>query len=786
MKKKKAWGLGGKFTLRGILILAAAMLVALFFIMSEVRETTQSYALEKIDSLAQENAETVSNQLEYPLAIAESLAQIMEGYEHIDVVDRRAYISNMMRSTLDNNESFLGVWACFEPDALDGQDKRNANSASSDGTGRFIPYWYRSGGKLALEPLADYETEGAGDYYLLARDSGQPAILDPYQYEIEGKQTLLTTVSAPIRSATGTVIGVTGIDIALSDLQSIQFGNAGYQSTQCYVLSDSGLYVIHPDAQAVGTQFTDNGLSEAKEILSSVSAGSSYSREGISQNTDALVKSIYIPLTIGDTASHWVSVIEVDEAEVMAPTRQMTLMLGCLFAGFLALISLGLYFMVRSSISKPLKETAALASALASGNLDAAVSIKTHDEIGQLKDILDHEVRNAFRDIASARLTAEKQAQYQSRQVDKLVVNLERLSKGDLHCDMAVDEADADTQEIGVLFRHISDNLHTSVNAIREYVGEVSAVLGEMSRKNFDVDISREYRGDFIALRQSINGISQSLSSVLLEISMSADQVAAGTQQVSDGSQNISQGATEQASSIEELTVSVGQIAEQTRLNAASAAQASALTSAARKDAELGSGHMKAMQDAMEAINEASLNISRIIKVIDDIAFQTNILALNAAVEAARAGVHGKGFAVVAEEVRNLAARSADAARDTTALIESSVRKAEAGTRIAGDTAGALASIVTGVEKAARLVEEIAVASGEQAAALAQVNHGIEQMGQVVQSNSATSQEAAAVAEELSSQAEMLKNMVGSFRVKSASAEAISAASRRSAHTDTP
>ena len=337
---------------------------------------------------------------------------------------------------------------------------------------------------------------------------------------------------------------------------------------------------------------------------------------------------------------------------------------------------------------------------------------------------------------------------------------LQEMAKGNLQIKME-GEYRGDHAEI-------KEALNGTIENIRSYISEIASVLQEIGNGNLDQSITADYKGDFIAIKDSLNNIIVSLSQVLGDIHTAADQVTVGSKQVSDASQALSQGSTEQASTIQQLTASITEIANQTRQNAIHANEANELADNAVQHGLKGNGRMRDMLSSMDEINESSKNISKIIKVIDDIAFQTNILALNAAVEAARAGQHGKGFAVVAEEVRNLAARSANAANETTSLIEGSIDKVRTGSRLAQETAEALEEIVGGVEKAAALVSEIAQASNDQASGITQINLGIEQVSQVVQNNSATAEESAAASEELFGQSEILKQMVASFRLQKA------------------
>ncbi len=334
-----------------------------------------------------------------------------------------------------------------------------------------------------------------------------------------------------------------------------------------------------------------------------------------------------------------------------------------------------------------------------------------------------------------------------------------KLSQGNLSDD--VEEFKAE-DEIGDLTRA----LLKTVQIWRNYIGDISKSLSELDKGNLRFNIEMEYVGDFAPIKESFQHTINKLNNTFRNLNMSAQEVANSSEQVASGAQALAQGTTEQASSVEELASTINEINNHVANNAENAKQTSNQALTTVTELEMGKKQMEQMITAMNQINDSSSEISKIIKTIEDIAFQTNILALNAAVEAARAGSAGKGFAVVADEVRNLASKSAEASKNTSSLIEATVQAVQKGSNIANQTAESLDRIVVSSEESAKLIQEISKASQEQAETIAQVTIGIDQISSVIHTNSATSEESAAASEELSSQAQLLMNLVKQFKIR--------------------
>lgn len=421
---------------------------------------------------------------------------------------------------------------------------------------------------------------------------------------------------------------------------------------------------------------------------------------------------------------------------------------------FMIVLSGILVLIIANKISKPLQEFNILAWKVAEGDYSHQIDINHSDEIGELGKALNHMIRD-LREGSEVINSAFSSVRNVVEEVKRIAL---ALQKGNLDERANYYDAEGIYQELVTAFNTAIDNFSKPLQ-------ETNRILQQISQRDLTVRMAGNYDGEYSKLKNALNTAVENLDNSLQQVATMTNQVTSISNKIGSGSNIVADGASNQASSLEEISGSIKEISSMTRQNSANTLETKNLSEKARDLTNKGIENMGHLSQVIERIKTSSDETSKVIKTIDDIAFQTNLLALNAAVEAARAGEAGKGFAVVAEEVRNLAMRSSEEAKNTAKLIEEAVKNAEDGVRVNEIVRSNLQEISTQVNRVNEVMDEIALASKTQARTLEQVNSGIDQVNQVTQQTAANSQESVSNVQKLTEQAEQMKLMVAQFNL---------------------
>ncbi len=675
--KIRTWGLKPK--LAAMIIIVAALVLSVAIMVLGVTASRSLVAQAKVEAreVARHYASVVEADMQVAMNTARTLAQAMEGMKNKGVPPR-FMINGMLRNVLEQYPHFIAVWTCWEPNALDDRDQDFINAVGHDITGRYIPYWSRLEGEIAVMPLSEYDVQGRGDYYLAPLRTGREAIFDPSPFEFNSELQLKTIVAAPIKYQ-GETIGVVGIDIPLKSLEPIvkqvRFQGTGYG----FIVSNDGRIAAHPIRWSnVGQPMENFGFS--KDIAKMVAEGVETEEEqSEAKTTGKATFYAFSPIQIGDAEKQWSlgAHVPLDVVQRRANTiRNIAWIIGLAGIGGLAAVT----WLLVGSVTRPILGMANTIRQVArERDLTLDVPITSQDEIG----MMGREFNNMMKALRDSFGMVEDAA----RGVNNQAGDVARRATSNR------DRAEQEEKELGTILETVSQ------------MGDTAGKVQDSS--NQQSDVANQSYASMNALIERMKEIDDATNQQIQEAGSATERVTA----MGETAAKVTGTAEQQSEQVLQVTESMRFIAKSVEEMTRAAERATEQGRMVLDAAEEGRSTVDATVAGMQAIRSSSEQIAEIISVITEIAEQTNLLALNAAIEAARAGVHGRGFAVVADEVGKLAQRSSEAAKEIKQLIKDSTSRVEEGAKLTDRSQEALHKIAQGGEINMRAIEEIGRAS---------------------------------------------------------------------------